>query len=298
VARRAGARGLPAVLSLALALVPALPAGAAEFHPRQVGILWQVDTGRAEPSWILGTVHSDDPRVLALPAPVRRAFARARSFTAEVALDPGAALALMGRMALPEGERLSRMLDAATWQGVKRHMGARGYPEPVVDRLKPWSVALTLSLPRPRSGMFLDMKLYMDAVAAGKAVGGLETVDEQASYLDDLPRATQIAMLEAALAEQDRLPRLLEQIIDAWLKRDLNALERLSERQLRGQPAAVAQVFRQRLLRQRNRLMVERMAPRLAEGRAFIAVGALHLPGREGVLELLRRKGYRVTAVY
>ncbi len=281
-----------------LALLLVLPAAAAEFHPRQVGILWQVDTGRAGPSWILGTIHSDDPRVLDLPRPVREAFERARSFTAEVALDPGAAFALMGRMTLPEDQRLSRLLDAATWRAVQEHMAARGYPAPVVDRLKPWSVALTLSMPRPRSGMFLDMKLYLDAMAAGKAVGGLETVDEQAGYLDDLPRATQLAMLKAALAEQDRLPRLLARIIDAWLKRDLNALERLSERQLRRQPSAVAQVFRQRLLLRRNRLMVERMAPRLAEGHAFIAVGALHLPGREGILELLRRKGYRVTAVY
>jgi hypothetical protein len=53
-----------------------------------------------------------------------------------------------------------------------------------------------------------------------------------------------------------------------------------------------------RLLRQRNLLMLERMQLRLKEGNAFIAVGAMHLPGEEGLLQLLRRAGYRVTSIY
>ncbi|UCE88321.1 MAG: TraB/GumN family protein [Pseudomonadota bacterium] len=60
----------------------------------------------------------------------------------------------------------------------------------------------------------------------------------------------------------------------------------------------IAELFTRRFIVERNRLMLERMQPRLREGNAFIAVGALHLPGEQGLLRLLERRGYRVKAIY
>ena len=60
----------------------------------------------------------------------------------------------------------------------------------------------------------------------------------------------------------------------------------------------VAQLFTSEVVVNRNRRMLERIQPRLREGNAFIAVGALHLPGKDGLLTLLRNKGYRVSPVY
>ena len=59
-----------------------------------------------------------------------------------------------------------------------------------------------------------------------------------------------------------------------------------------------ARVYAERLLDIRNRLMVARMMPRLGEGNALVAVGALHLPGRRGILNLLAEEGYHIARVY
>jgi hypothetical protein len=69
----------------------------------------------------------------------------------------------------------------------------------------------------------------------------------------------------------------------------------LWERRLSHLGPALAQRYTDRLLNYRNRRMVERMMPYMEQRSAFVAVGALHLPGEQGVLRLLERQGYRVT---
>jgi uncharacterized protein YbaP (TraB family) len=83
-----------------------------------------------------------------------------------------------------------------------------------------------------------------------------------------------------------------------YLARDLAGMEVMWEESLAELEPQTAALFRARLIDNRNKLMVKRMATRLKEGRSFIAVGALHLPGEKGVLRLLEKKGYTVTRVY
>jgi uncharacterized protein YbaP (TraB family) len=89
-------------------------------------------------------------------------------------------------------------------------------------------------------------------------------------------------------------------MIPLYLKRDLAALQAVgtdltdtSAEERRG-----AEAFLDRLVDERNVRMVERMIPRLEEGATFVAVGALHLPGQRGILQLLANRGYKVAAVY
>jgi len=179
-----------------------------------------------------------------------------------------------------------------------RLLAAYGMPELVVQRMKPWAAAATLSLPRPQTGLFLDMLLYTQAAAQGKRVYGLETVSEQVGAMETMPRDVQITMLRDAVAQHDQLDQIIEALINAYLQRDLNALESISDEAMQQGDERVAQLFTSEVVVNRNRRMLERMQPRLREGNAFIAVGALHLPGKEGLLNLLRNKGYRVSPVY
>ncbi|HEB66732.1 MAG TPA: TraB/GumN family protein, partial [Gammaproteobacteria bacterium] len=89
-----------------------------------------------------------------------------------------------------------------------------------------------------------------------------------------------------------------EKLTRAWLQRDLTALERISAEAMAGEDPDMVAAFDREVVIRRNHRMVTRMQPKLAEGAAFIAVGALHLPGKAGILNLLRQQGYRVTAVY
>ena len=262
------------------------------------GILWRIDGAATQPSYLLGTIHSDDARITTLPVTIANIFQQADSFSGEIDMDLPNLMQASQATLLPEGESLQQLLDATLYQQTVRLLAAYGMPELVVQRMKPWAAAATLSLPRPQTGVFLDMLLYMQAAAQGKRVYGLETVSEQVGAMESMPRDLQISMLRDAVAQHDQLDQIIEALINAYLQRDLNALELISDKAMQQGDRRVAELFTSQVVVNRNRRMLERMQPRLREGNAFIAVGALHLPGKDGLLTLLRNKGYRVSPVY
>lgn len=280
-------------VALLLCLCAVLPARA----ETERGLLWRIDDGRGHVSHLLGTIHVSDSRVLDLPAPVRQAFEASVTFCAEIRLDGPNLAGLFQAMLLPAGESLRDRLDAGTWRALVELSDGLGMPETMLARMKPWAVATLLSQPGA-SGPVLDMALYQQAAASGKTLCGLETMAEQLGALESLSTAQQVAMLRSAVRQYPQLDRQVEQLTRAWLARDLAALERLGTAAMAGEDADMVRAFEREVVIRRNHRMVARMVPKLAEGAVFVAVGALHLPGEEGILNLLRRRGYRLTAVY
>lgn len=177
-------------------------------------------------------------------------------------------------------------------------MAGYGMPEQTLQMMKPWALAVTLSLPKPKTGMVLDLMLMQQATEQGKQTAGLESVEEQIGVLDKLSLQEQVTMLEDTLRHLPEMEQIFAELHVAYLARDLARLVRISdEMQAKGNRDLGKKVMYQ-LVDVRNRRMVERMEPNLKQGNAFIAIGALHLPGEVGVLKLLARKGYRVSAVY
>ena len=262
------------------------------------GILWRIEGAANQPSYLLGTIHSDDARVTNVPPSIMRAFKQADSFSGEVKMDLPSMMQASQATLLPVEQSLDQLIDSSLYKQTVQLLAAYGMPELVVQRMKPWAAAATLSLPRPQTGIFLDMLLYQQAAAAGKRVYGLETIDEQIGAMESMPHDLQVTMLRDAIAQHDQIEHIIEQLISAYLKRDLKALESISDAAMQEGDARVAEVFNTEVVDRRNYRMLERMQPRLREGNAFIAVGALHLPGDKGLLNLLRNKGYRVSPIY
>lgn len=262
------------------------------------GLLWRVEGAAARPSYLFGTIHSDDPRVNRLPRAVEQALDESDSFTMEVLLDEKVLLELMAVSMLPPEQSLADFLDAALYRKTVAAMAKHGYPEPAVERLKPWVVLTTLSTPQPRGGEILDLVLFSRADSLGKRVYGLESVAEQVSVLDQLPLDDQIEALRDTLAHLDELEGLFSELYEAYLARDLDRLVALSDQHMYMGDRETGEALMEQLVDVRNRRMVERMQPQLRDGGAFIAIGALHLPGEQGLIQLLRRQGLKVTAVY
>jgi uncharacterized protein YbaP (TraB family) len=265
------------------------------------GLLWKIEPPGAEPSYLFGTMHSEDPAVLHLPGPVRRAFEAASGVTLEVVLDPASLVMMTSAFMLNDGSNLKQHIGAPLYRRAVQAMAGYGMPEAMVSGMKPWAVAVTLMTPPSESGMVLDLMLYQQALAAGKPVDGLETPMEQLDVFDALSPQDQVAMLEDTLDNLDDMQRMLDQLKFAYLARDLRRLVEIGDESmasLHESDPERAQRFTDRLITERNHRMAERMQSRLATGRQFIAVGALHLPGEEGLLSLLSGKGYRVTMVY
>ncbi len=260
-------------------------------------LLWEITAADAEPSFLFGTIHSEDPRVLDLPAAVERALRESQSFTMEVLLDELSADTATISMVFADDRTLATVTGADLAHEAIELLTERGIPPQLGRRLKPWAAMMTLSVPPPKTGLFLDMTLYLAAKRQGKRVFGLETINEQLESLDGIPMAEQVVLLQETIASYPALMSMLDKMIAAYLARDLSALVDLSH-EFGPQDAKARDVFMSRLINQRNHRLTDRMIPRLEEGNAFIAVGALHLPGSDGVLQLLRERGYTVTAAY
>ena len=262
------------------------------------GLLWKIEPVGAAPSYLFGTMHSDDPRVVQLPAPVQQAFDRAASVTLEVELDPQALISLATALMLTDGSNLESLIGRDLYNRTLQVMRAQGIPDLVVANMKPWAVAVTLMTPPNQSGAVLDQVLYQQAISSGKNVSGLETVAEQMALFDGLPLSDQITLLRDTLDNLPDIAQMLEELRVAYLDRDLKRLVEINEASMQDSNPQLAKDFNQKVIIDRNHRMAERMKSRLEEGNHFIAVGALHLPGEEGLLTLLSGQGYRVTRVY
>lgn len=262
------------------------------------GLLWRIDGGAGKPSYLFGTIHSDDPRVNRLPQPVQAALDGSDSYVMEVVLDESAIVELTLASMLPPEQSLKDFLDESAYRRTVAAMAGYGYPEAAVARLKPWVVLTTLSTPRSRGGEILDLVLFTRADGLGKRIHGLESVAEQVAVLDQIPIEDQIAALKDTLDHLDQLEKVFNDLYDAYLSRNLTRLVELSDEHLHFGDREAGEALMKRLIDERNRRMVERLQNRLREGGAFIAVGALHLPGEEGLIALLRAQGLKVSAVY
>lgn len=262
------------------------------------GLLWKIEGRGAAPSYLFGTIHLADARATALPKTVEQAFDAATSFTMEAAVtDPAAIQLAAARMVLDDGRTLEDVvgadLFARTRAAVARHVGF----DMDIRRHKPWALVALLSMPRPTGEPPLDLALQQRAATQGKPVHALETMAEQIAVFDDLTLGEQTELLAETLRTYPLMEGLIAEMLRLYLARDIGAVYHL-DKQHRPANAVLDEKIERRLITDRNRRMAERMQPRLQSGRAFIAIGALHLPGEAGVLRLLERAGYRISRVY
>lgn len=263
------------------------------------GLLFRVspEPAKTQPSWLFATIHSDDSRVTQLPAAVERAFAQAALVVLELVPDAAMLETSRAMMLLAPEARLSALLPQPLYEDLVRGLGARGIPPSAIDRLQPWAALLVLSMP-PSSGQpVLDLVLYQRALQADKPVRGLETIEQQLAVFDALSLDDQVSLLETTLRQREQLPALFAALVDAYLARDLGELMRLGRTLVAEDPAVDARL-RRALLDDRNQRMFEHLQPMLEADACFIAVGALHLPGDNGLLQRLDRAGFEVVRVY
>jgi uncharacterized protein YbaP (TraB family) len=296
----------PAVLAFVLIFVLA-PQGAlasAEVIYGQ-GLLWRVERPGETPSHLFGTMHSNDPDVTRLPEPVAAAFDGAQSFGLEMVLTADATGQLRAATTLPGGD-LENLLGTARFERMADLGWRYGMPVSALRQLKPWAVMMLLSLPPAefarrtarQESPHLDLLLQRRAAAQRMVIFGLESASEQIALFDDLPVNDQIAFLEVAMVESARIDSWWSTMKKAYLARDVGALYQLMSEDRMADHHELMQLFKERMIDQRNERMVQRMVYGLAKGKAFIAVGALHLPGERGVLHLLAQQGYAITRVY
>lgn len=279
--------------------------------PNGKGLLWKLEKPGERPSYLFGTMHMTDPRVIALPAAAQAAFDAADTVVIETTevLDQKKMMATLasepGLMMFTDDTTLASLLSPADKAAVDKALDERGIPPMSVAKMKPWILAAMVATPacelarKAEGAPVLDVKLAEDARAGGKGLEGLETAADQLRAMASLPLDFHMKGLVDTLKLGDRMNDVNETMISLYLRGEIGMIWPLLRAVLPDElddPAGYA-AFEEAMVTSRNKVMAGRAAPILARGNAFMAVGALHLPGPEGLVELFRKAGYTVAAV-
>jgi uncharacterized protein YbaP (TraB family) len=286
---------------LAAALACALPRPATPAGRYAQGLLWRVGRQDLEPSYVFGTLHAGDPRLEPLPTPVQDAFGQARSLMLEYLADPYSRERFLEAALYLDDRTLVQDIGEAHFERAVEAMQPIGLPREFVGKLKPWGVLLNLRNSRQPAGATApDAQLYALARKRRLPVSQIENVEEQVFTFDEMTFGSQVALLRHFLEHRDDLDRLAERSLRAYLARDLQGLWDAQQDYARRHPDIAphhAELIK-RVVLDRSVVMAFRMQRELRRGRAFVAVGALHLYGERGVLAFLEEDGYRAERVY
>ena len=273
-------------------------------------LLWKIERDGRPTSYLFGTVHLTDDRVTKLSPAVLSALQEAKTVALEVAdlseNETATVIAQSASLAMfSDGRRLDQMLSPSEYESVKNVVSRSGLPADLAALFKPWIVSMILSVSdcertKVQEGKrVLDMKIAETGKSLGIPVVGLETIPDQLAALAAVPEKQQLDMLRVSLRFAHRMNDLMETLVQLYLDRRITAalpLQLAMARQAGIGDGAFAG-FQQKLLTERNEKMISVAEPLLTQGGAFIAVGALHLPSKNGLVALLRQAGYTVTAV-
>jgi uncharacterized protein YbaP (TraB family) len=273
-------------------------------------LLWKIERAGIPASHLFGTMHLTDDRINRLSPAVEAAVKGARRLVLEVGdLSPAsfaeAFASARDLLMFNDGRRLDQLLSAAEYAKVAGVLERSGFPREAAGAFRPWVATLMLALSdceRRRAGkglLPLDARLARDASARGVGVTGLESLEQQFRAMAEVPEADQVEMLKASLRTYDRIDDVVETTVQLYLSRQLGAVWpfQLALAEQSGVSPKAFNSAEQSLVFSRNLGMRDKALELLAEGGVLIAVGALHLPGRQGLVALLREAGYTLTPV-
>ena len=280
---------------LILGLLLSLPAAMVQAEPGQEtdhALFWSIQKNGLPAGYLLGTIHSEDPRVLEFSEEFLDKLRTNEVFALEMVPDSNMLERLAGYMYYPPGQSLESVIGSDCYAALEAALSAYHVPAEFVSRMKPWAAMMTLSTPPAQTGFFMDLSLSLRASGNGLEVVGLETLEQQLAFLENMPMPMQLSLLDQAIAEAGQVIEVHDQMVDAYLENDLQALQKLSDEQLQTVSQGAGDYFVAEGIHARNHRMAETLLHQLENKTVFAAVGALHLAGEEGLLNILRREGF------
>ena len=288
----------PAITSLILLLllsIAPVTVLAETYEGADEAIFWSIQKNDEPAGYLLGTIHSEDPRVLDFSEDFLGKLKDNKVFAMELVPNLPTLARLTEYMHYPPGTTLESVIGIERFKALESALSTYKVPADFISRMKPWAAMMTLSTPPPKTGFFMDLSLSLRASGNGLEVVGLETLEQQLSFLEEMPMAMQLSLLDQAIAEYAQVDEAHDEMVNAYLENNLVNLQALSDEQLKSVGKTASDYFLESGIYARNLRMAESLLPHLENSKVFIAVGALHLPGKEGLLNLLRQNGFELN---
>lgn len=258
-------------------------------------VLWEV-TGRrlSEPSYLLGTIHIQDARVFAFGDEVWDAFNKSEAFAMELLLDEIDPDVMRDGMFMTDNS-LDNLLSEEDYKMLDSIVRAKiGQGLMLFNKMKPFflsSQLMQLDLAKDFKDP-LDLHLLNLAREQDKIILGIEDFSDQITAIDAISLEEQIQMLIDGLTDTVETPGTqIEVLIDAYITGDLEKMYKLTT------DTTLPAAFHQAFLVDRNIKMARRIHRFMRRHSTFSAIGAAHLPGEKGVIQLLRDRGYTVEPI-
>ncbi len=260
--------------------------------------LWKASSERGT-FYLQGSVHLLKASDYPLDPAIEEAYANSDTLIFETditkMLTAESQQLLLQKAMLPAGKTLENELDPDLYATLEKKLAESGLPPEAMQQFKPWFALMTLMEVRMMAmglnpNMGLDQYFHRKALADGKKEIGLETVEFQINLFDALSEGNQNAFAKHALKELEQIETMMDDMLGAWKKGNLDKLNALVKESFKDYPNLYEQ-----FVTDRNKTWADKldcMADK--EKKYMVVVGAAHLAGKKGLLELLRAKGYSI----
>ncbi len=258
-------------------------------------LLWKVEKEGIKPSYIFGTIHVLPQADFQLDEKVKTAIGESDELVMEMDMsDPSLQTKMFQMMNMSDGTTLDQLLTKEQYEMLsKKLQGMEGAPPlAMMNGMKPFMVAtMMLSEYVGSQPASFEMTLMSMATARQMPISGLETIEEQMAVFDSISYSDQAEDLMDMVEKGDEMKQLFADMIAQYKAEEVNALFASTEEYMASEEEMKF------LLYARNENWAERLETRLGEKALFIGVGAAHLGGEQGIITLLRERGYELTPI-
>lgn len=273
----------------------------------QAQLLWKVSgNGLARPSYIMGTYHMAPASMIDKIPCMEQAFQGCDVVVGEIEkesiMSQESQLMLAQAMMAPSDSTLDKLFtpeEYAIIEGVfDKYFSTMGVKLNQMNMLKPGAISFQMQamqalkyFPNFNESEFIDMAVQTRANSLGRPSIGLETVQEQIDLLFNSPLTEQAKGLLESCKKDDLFMTQSSALVEAYMSQDLNAIEKvMTDPEIGGDDAEAMDA----VIYDRNRRWAVKLAKMMPERACLVCVGAGHLPGSQGLLQLLRDRGYTV----
>ncbi|NNF35732.1 MAG: TraB/GumN family protein [Saprospiraceae bacterium] len=264
-------------------------------------LLWKVEgNGITQPSYVYGTIHIIGKEDFFLPEGTLGAIEASDKMVFEIDMaemsDISKQMGLLKEVFMKDNMSLKDLISDEEYTMVKNHFQKMGLPIMMFERMKPMFLTVFAGEGMDINGLqtgsmkSYEMEFYEMAQQSDKGVGGLETMEYQMSMFDSIPYQVQADMLIETIKSSDAGSDQFRMMIDLYKSQDINSMVSMISEEDSGM-----QGFETLLVDQRNMNWIPLMKDMMIEGPVFFAVGAGHLAGKNGVIPLLMKEGYKLT---
>jgi uncharacterized protein YbaP (TraB family) len=270
-----------------------------------IPFLWRIEGDN--PSYLYGSIHLADERLLTLPDIVMDAIEEVDVVYTETKLDQESQSWVVQFLRLPSGKTLYNLLPEDVIDRVESYLNTKGLSTSLFAQYKIWFLTTNIVLLDELSNQMkypsLDQYIWNTATSRGKITGGIETVEEQISVFDSFSIDEQIEMLTDTLDELEAIAITGENPInamkEAYLDGNLEVLQDLLFSDYEENDTLDVN-FKTRILTDRNINMTQRISKNITNNpdtQYFFTIGAGHYWGDYGIISLLENQGFTITRV-